>query len=116
MLFRSSVEELCDHIALINNGKKVLSGEINEIKNRFKANIFEVCFRSASQNEIVLPPEAFRKMETKQNDKEFTLSIKLLNGSTSNDLLQHIMAQAEITSFREILPSINEIFIRQVSN
>lgn len=111
----ASIEELCDHIALINNGKKVLSGEINEIKNRFKANIFEVCFRSASQNEIVLPPEAFRTMETKQNDGEITLSIKLLNGSTPNDLLHRIMAQAEITSFREILPSINEIFIRQVS-
>jgi ABC-type uncharacterized transport system ATPase subunit len=43
------------------------------------------------------------------------LTIKLLNGSTANDLLQQAISQAEITSFREILPTINEIFIRQVS-
>jgi len=112
----ASVEELCDHIALINNGKKVLSGEINEIKNRYKSNVFEVGFRESGQNELVLPDEAFQKMELTSRDGEVLLKVKLLNGSTSNGLLQQIMQQAEITSFREILPTINEIFIRLVSN
>ncbi len=111
----ASVEELCDHIALINNGEKVLSGEINAIKNRFKTNVFELGYRSPLQKEIVLPHDAFRKIEGSQNGEHFTLSIKLLNGSTSNELLQQVMPQAEITSFREILPTINEIFIREVS-
>ncbi len=111
----SSVEELCDHIALIDNGKKVLSGEINAVKNRFKTNVFELGYRTPLQKEIVLPQEAFRKMESRQKGEHFTLTIKLLNGSTSNSLLQQVMPQAEITSFREILPTINEIFIRQVS-
>ena len=112
----ASVEELCDHIALIDNGKKVLSGEINAVRNRFKANVFELGYRSSLQKEIVLPQETFRKMESRQQGEHFTLTIKLLNGSTSNDLLQQVMPQAEITSFREILPTINEIFIRQVSH
>ncbi len=111
----ASVEELCDHIALIDNGKKVLSGEINAVKNRFKANVFELGYCSPLQKEIILSQEAFRKMESKQEGEHFTLTIKLLNGSTSNDLLQQVIPQAEITSFREILPTINDIFIRQVS-
>jgi len=110
----ASVEELCDHIALIDNGKKVLSGEINAVKNRFKANVFELGYRSSLQKEIVLPQEAFRKMESTQEGEHFTLTIKLLNGSTSNDLLQQVMPQAEITSFRELFPTINDIFISQV--
>ena len=111
----ASVEELCDHIALINNGKMVLSGEIKTVKNRFKAHVFELGYRSPSGKEIDLPQEAFRKMESVQQDNHFTLTIKLLKDSTANDLLQHVIPQAEITSFREILPTINEIFIQQVS-
>ncbi len=111
----ASVEELCDHIALINNGKMVLSGEIKAVKERFKANIFELGYRSLSGKEIDLPRDAFQKIENEKQEDHFTLTIKLLNGSTANDLLQRVIPQAEITSFREILPTINEIFIRQVS-
>ncbi len=111
----ASVEELCDHFALINKGKKILSGEINAVKNKFKTNVFELGYRSLSQKEIVLPPEAFRIIESSNKGEYFTLSIKLLNGNTSNNLLQEVMPQAEITSFREVLPTINEIFIREVS-
>jgi len=110
----ASVEELCDHIVLINNGKKVLSGEINEIKDRFKSNVFEVGFRPSGKNEMELNPEAFQKLAVEQKAGERILKVKLLNGSTPDDLLQQIMKQASIVSFREILPTINEIFIRQV--
>ncbi len=112
----ASVEELCDHIALIDNGKKVLSGEINAVKDHFKANIFELGYRSPSQKEIDLPQEAFRLTESSRQEDHFRVTIKLLNGSTPNDLLQQVIPQAEVTSFREILPTINEIFMREVSS
>ncbi len=110
----ASVEELCDHIALINNGKKVLSGEINEIRNRFKAHVFEVAFRG-EPHAVTLPETAFLKQKEVKRNGETFLNVKLLNGATSNDLLQQIIPQAEITAFREILPTVNEIFIRLVS-
>ncbi len=110
----ASVEELCDHIALIDKGKLVLSGEINAIKERFKAHVFEIAYRGEVP-ETVLPQEAFQPMETLHRHADTVLKVKLLNGATSNDLLKTVMQQAEITSFREILPTINEIFIRLVS-
>ena len=110
----ASVEELCDHIALINNGKKVLSGEINEIRNRFKAHVYEVAFRAGPQD-VALPEAAFLKQEQRVQNGETYLNVKLLNGATANDLLKQIIPQAEITAFREILPTVNEIFIRLVS-
>jgi ABC-2 type transport system ATP-binding protein len=111
----ASVEELCDHIALINNGKKVLSGEINDIKTRFKSHIYEVGYRGVSDAGLQLPEEAFQIEKATPQGPETLLQVKLLNGSTANHLLHQVMQQAEITSFREILPSINDIFIRLVS-
>ncbi|HFB62128.1 MAG TPA: ATP-binding cassette domain-containing protein [Bacteroidetes bacterium] len=109
----ASVEELCDHIALINNGKKVLSGEINEIKNRYKANLYEMAYREGDK-EITLPGEAFEILDRSRRDGETIIRVKLRKDSTSNDLLRQAVQQAEVTSFREILPTINEIFIRLV--
>jgi ABC-2 type transport system ATP-binding protein len=110
----ASVEELCDHIALINNGKKVLSGEINAIKNRYKSHVYEVVVR-AENGLPVLPEEAFQIQGRELRDGETALKVKLLNGATSNDLLKQVLPQAEVTAFREIMPTLNEIFIRLVS-
>ena len=110
----ASVEELCDHIALINNGQKVLSGEINEIKNRYKANLYEMAYREGDK-ELLLPGDAFEILHRSRRDGETFIRVKLRNGSTSNNLLRQAVQQVEVTSFREILPTINEIFIRLVS-
>jgi ABC-2 type transport system ATP-binding protein len=111
----ASVEELCDHIALINKGKKVLEGKIDEVKNRYRKNIYEVTFRGEKEK-VLLPEDYFSvQNETQKENGEKQMVVKLLNGSTSNDLLQQIMSQAEITAFQEILPSVNEIFIRLVT-
>ncbi|UBM63324.1 ABC transporter ATP-binding protein [Candidatus Sulfidibacterium hydrothermale] len=111
----ASVEELCDHIALINKGKKVLEGKIDEVKNRYRKNIYEVTFRGEKEK-VLLPEDYFSvQNEIQKENGEKQMVVKLLNGSTSNDLLQQIMSQAEITAFQEILPSVNEIFIRLVT-
>ncbi len=109
----ASVEELCDHIALINNGQKVLSGEINEIKNRYKANLYEMAYREGNE-ELSLSGDAFEVQHRSRRDGETFIRVKLRKDSTSNDLLRQAVQQAEVTSFREILPTINEIFIRLV--
>lgn len=110
----ASVEELCDNIALINNSKTVLSGEINEVKEKFKDNLFEIAYKSKS--DISLSPGNYTLKETKRERNIHYANVKINNGKVPNDLIKEIINQAEIVSFREILPSINDIFIQQVSS
>ncbi len=109
----ASVEELCDHIALINNSKVILSGEINEIINRFKANIFEVTYKSPK--ELLLDEDGLTVLSTEKTNGTFNSRIKITGSRSPNELLQAIMHQAEITTYQEVLPSINDIFIQEVN-
>jgi len=111
----ASVEELCDHIALINNSKMILSGEIHEIKNRFKENVFEVVYRSAGMKQLLFESDAFQVLETNSKNGTKTSKIKIGSGVTPNDLLKQILPQAEVVSYSEILPSVNDIFISEVN-
>ena len=112
----ASVEELCDHIALINDSKMILSGEIHEIKNRFKSNLFEVIYRSAGLKELLFGSEEFEIVSSKTKNGNKTSVIKVGEKVTPNDLLKQILPQAEIVSYQEILPSVNDIFIQEVNN
>ena len=101
------VEEICDSIVLINKGKNVLEGEVKAVKQRFKENLFEISYDGAIPNlqnlcEIV-------------SDDAQKATLKLHENVRSNDILsQFIQNQANIISFQEKLPSLNEIFIKQV--
>ncbi len=108
----ASVEELCDNIALINNSKTVLSGEIHKIKEEYKSNTFEIAYKSDNELELSVNDYSVIKNETQRNIRYST--IKLNNGSTPNQLLNSIIPQADVVSFNEILPSINDIFIQEV--
>ncbi|MEO6818962.1 MAG: ABC transporter ATP-binding protein [Ginsengibacter sp.] len=102
------VEEICDRIVLMNKGRKILDGNLSEIKDDFKEHIFKVGFEN-------LPPvfenNSFQIIES----KEKSLVVKINPGVTPAMVLQEfINHQSSINSFNEILPSLNEIFIRQV--
>lgn len=109
-----SVEAICDSIALINKSKKILDGRVSEIKQRFKNNEFE----------IVIPKEA--------NIRDFLIQgVDLIDNSIYNqtsvsrlsieqgrnaDLLSNILKTTDIISYKEVLPSMNDIFIQTVSH
>ncbi|MCX8019293.1 MAG: ATP-binding cassette domain-containing protein [Chitinophagaceae bacterium] len=103
------VEEICDHIILVNKGKKILDGNVQEIKKQFKENLFSVGVdRPFSDASDYLP---FRIMGQK-NGKQV---IQILDGKTPNDVLQYLIQRGfEIHSFQELLPSLNDIFIKLV--
>lgn len=102
------VEEICDHIVLVNLGKKILDGTVHNIKQQFKENKFSICLSEALGN---VSSPAFSIV--KANEHELILQIN--PGYKSNDILQHFLQQnATIESFNEILPTLNEIFISQV--
>ena len=104
------VEEICDHIVLINLGKKILDGTVNQVKQTYKQNLFNI----KSQSEILPEHLATYLFEVKKADKH-ELIIQKHAEYTNNDILQYLLAKGiEINSFNEILPSLNEIFIRLV--
>ena len=109
----ASVEEICDHIALINNSKKVLSGEINEIKNRYKTNSFKVEYTGDIKDfggDTIFTITRKGKI----NGHNF-MDVKLKEGMTVNDLLNILIPKVQIIAVNEIVPSLNDIFIKVVN-
>ena len=111
----ASVEELCDEIALLNKGKNILSGDLYDIKQRFKSHIFELSYQSSPP--LVLDKNHFQTLASSEQKGIRYDQIRILDGSgfSSNELLNAALSQVQITSFREILPTLNEIFIQEVN-
>ncbi|MBI9037657.1 MAG: ATP-binding cassette domain-containing protein [Bacteroidales bacterium] len=111
----SSVEELCDHIALIDNAEKILNGQVSEIKNQFKSNTFEIFFSGLNKElSDVLNPK-FQIIEIKNIDDKNSVRIKIKEKSSPNELIQNLLPHLTINSFNEIIPTMNEIFIQKVN-
>ncbi|MEQ8712210.1 MAG: ATP-binding cassette domain-containing protein [Cyclobacteriaceae bacterium] len=108
-----SVEELCDHIAMINNSKKIIDGSKKDIKNSFKTNTYII----EHDHPIELIDSAFAiSRQDQQEEGHFSSEVQILNDHTSNDLLKELMVNSRIISFKEKIPSINDIFISQVKS
>lgn len=106
------VEEICDHIVLVNKGKKILDGTVKNIKQDFKENLFKVGF----SNRVLPEHLAIHLFEVKQKDENDVI-IKLDPGFSNNDVLQFFINKGlGIESFNEILPSLNQIFIKLVED
>lgn len=104
------VEEICDHIMLINKGHKILDGSVKQIQQDFKQGLFKVGL-GTMPNPAQMATYHFNIVQT--HDKAFT--VKMNEDSSTNDILLHFIRQdIPVTYFEEILPSINEVFITQV--
>lgn len=107
-----SVEELCDHIALIDKSRKVLDGPKKAIKEMYKTNTFIV-----EHNGHLAPlNHGFELLSTDCIEGTCCRSaIRIPEGRKPNDLLQMLIPLVEVTAFHEKIPGINEIFIRKVT-
>ncbi|HEX8677374.1 MAG TPA: ATP-binding cassette domain-containing protein, partial [Segetibacter sp.] len=102
------VEEICDHIVLVNQGKKILDGTVQSIKQQFKENIFRI---QVSNVPVNINHSSFDVI--KQTDNQLTLKIN--EAGRNNEVLQYFINEnSSIEAFNEILPSLNEVFIRLV--
>jgi ABC-2 type transport system ATP-binding protein len=111
----ASVEELCDHIALINHSHKILDGSVKEIKNTYKANLFEVEYLSMPDDVSGFLPDGFTLESTRQQDGLSKARIKIPAGASPNELLTSLMSQITVHALNEIIPSMNDIFISKVN-
>ncbi|MAZ31004.1 MAG: ABC transporter ATP-binding protein [Flavobacteriales bacterium] len=105
-----SVEEICDHIALIDKSKKILDGPIDQIKNEFKQSIYQVEFSSINLDFLEYLPRKFECISKKLNQVE----IKIKDSFSPSDLIRFLLNHSDIIAFNERIPTINEIFIRTV--
>lgn len=113
-----SVEELCDYIALIHKSNKLLDGPVSEIKKEYKSNTYEVGLHAQNESELLqelrsrfeIGPARFKSIQD-----DLKLSIKLQDSESSNDLIGFLLSRAQINHFVEVIPSVNDIFIKTVT-
>jgi ABC-2 type transport system ATP-binding protein len=104
------VEEICDHIVLVNLGKKILDGTVSDIKQAYKENIFSI---ETDQTDSITDNAVFRIIK-KEGQKVF---VKINEGQNSNQVLAHLISNNNrIVAYNEVLPSLNDIFIQIVEN
>ncbi|PHN03332.1 ABC transporter ATP-binding protein [Flavilitoribacter nigricans] len=103
------VEEICEYIVLINKGQNVLEGKVADIKENFKENLYEL-------EPLDTLPTSLEEIATVVNERNGIYKVKLTEGVDSTNLLRYLLDHGvRLRAFREVLPSLNEIFIRQVN-
>ena len=110
-----SVEELCDHITLINNAQNLLEGPIDQIRNQYKSNIYEIEYRGDGKDLEDSLNEHYQITEWKKTNGNKAVRVKLLHQTTENELLSLLIPHVEVIAFRELIPGMNDIFIKVVN-
>ena len=110
----ASVEEVCDHIALINQSRKILDGEIDTIREQYKNDIFEIETTAPHDVTAEFSRNGFRLIEYGLKGKLQTVKFQVADDVSPNLFLPGLMEKMEIRSFREVIPSMNEVFIKVV--
>ncbi|SFN87103.1 ABC-2 type transport system ATP-binding protein [Bizionia echini] len=114
-----SVEELCDHIALIHQSNKILDGKLQDIKTQFKTHTFEIGIRTENgaeldnelANKFTVTPTNFKTL-----GNELKRNIKLQAHQSPNELLSFLTSRGQVSHFVELIPTANDIFIQAVKN
>jgi ABC-2 type transport system ATP-binding protein len=103
------VEELCEFIVLINKGQNILEGKVADIRRQFQENRYHLEYRGDL-------PEGINERADILNPTPQSVDLQLKDGEKGNDLLRYLLdAKVEIVGFREVLPSLNEVFIKKVT-
>ena len=109
-----SVEELCDNIALINKSKVVISGGVEEIRRKYGNNNVELIYTSSTA--LQSTAGVFGVLSDTDESGRHTAVLEIADGAGTNDVLAEVMAQGVIVnSFKELVPRMNDIFIKLVT-
>jgi ABC-2 type transport system ATP-binding protein len=108
-----SVEQICDKIALINSSHLVLEGSVRDVKQRFKKFEYEIVISGDYNDNLLI--EGVSLIDQTTSNGNTVLKVKIDKGKNA-DLLSNILKYTDIISYKEILPSMNEIFITTIKN
>ncbi|MBQ5715614.1 MAG: DUF4162 domain-containing protein, partial [Alistipes sp.] len=112
----SSVEEICDHITLINKSRNILSGSTDEVRRRFGENVFELIYapgESALEPALGSLAEVLEQGEVADTPYN-SMRIRINEGVSVRECIARANEAVELRSFKEVIPSMNDIFIRAV--
>ncbi len=110
-----SVEELCDHITLINNSRTILHGQVDQIKQDFKEHLVELTYTGSEDVLKQKISHPFNIRQTASTNGHHKAYIEMGDSGTINQLLKILINDIEINGLTELLPSMNEIFINVVN-
>lgn len=109
-----SVEEMCDHVALINLSNKVLDGTIEEVRNLYKTGKYKVLLNRVDASVFENFKQSNELHNISENKDFYSFDIQLDKTTSPNDLLKQLTQVGEIHQFNEIIPSMNDIFLQAV--
>lgn len=110
-----SVEELCDNIALINKSEKILDGTVKEIRKANRTNTYRVQFKGNVMGFTNALWTGAEILDKQSEDDTHVFTLKALGTTGPNQILQAVLPTCEIVSFQELVPSMNDIFIKKVN-
>jgi ABC-2 type transport system ATP-binding protein len=109
-----SVEEICSHIVLINNASVLIKGEVAEVRNRYKDEVYEVHFGGHMLAFTNALWTNFELLEHREVGDDRMAIVRLRNDATINQLLEAVLPHVQVRSIQEIIPGMDEIFIKVV--
>ena len=107
-----SVEELCDNIALINKSHLVVTGGTDDIRREYGSNQVEVLYRSG---EALAPGTAYAVFADEEQKSGRRAVLDVAEGCSSRDVLGELIRSVDVVSYRELIPRMNDIFIKLVT-
>jgi len=112
----ASVEELCNNITLINQSEVVLQGEINQVREMYRANKYRLAFKGEPEKLSAGLETGFELLQMDENGSGQEATIRVTKDGGSNELLKNLVQICEVKAFHEILPNMNDIFIQVVKD
>ncbi len=110
----SSVEELCDRISLINKAEVILDGELHEIKKNYRTNVYRIGYQGDPQRLVAGLGQGYSLLENKTENHLSIATVKTPAEDSGNRLIKELIPLVDIVSFNELIPSMNDVFIRVV--
>ena len=112
----ASVEELCDNITLIHKSKTILEGRVSDVKQQYKSNTHEIVFSGQEENFLASLNSGFQTSKVKTlDDGKQSVIISIDENKSGNELLKKALEEVTVHMYREILPSMNDIFIQAIN-
>ncbi|ASB48616.1 ABC transporter ATP-binding protein [Alkalitalea saponilacus] len=111
----SSVEALCDHITLINNGKAILNGAVHDIRYQYRENLIKLEYSGDTDKLKETINNSYEIIESGPSNGFSSLLVKMDEGNNMNQLLKLVMNDCEIHSCKEVLPGMDDVFIKVVN-
>lgn len=106
-----SVEELCHHIALIHQSKKILDGSVDDIKASYRNNTYLLEYEG---DEIPASNALYQVLQSEEQKGRKRLKLQLAPGKTVNAVLSELLPRVAISRLEEVIPTMNDIFIDKV--